>query len=155
VLRLAYRLRIGRANWKTVLPLQALIGCLVAFLHSLLATTLFVWLIRALGHPLGWSKTLYRHLILFYDWNLIIYAAIAGIGSAISYYRESRERESQALRLEARLAQARLHALRAQLHPHFLFNALNGIAELIHEDPEVAERMVLRLAALLRALLEE
>jgi len=155
VLKTARHLRVGRANWKTALPLQALIGCLVAFLHSLLAVTLFVWLVRAFGHHLGWSKTLYRHLILFYDWNLVIYAAIAGIGSAVAYYRESREREGQALRLEARLAQARLHALKAQLHPHFLFNALNGIAELIHEDPDLAERMVLGLAALLRVLLEE
>jgi hypothetical protein len=116
VLRLAQRLRVGRSNWKSVLPLQALIGGLVALLHSLLAVTLFVWLLRALGHPLAWPKTAYRHLFLFYDWNVVIYAAIAGIGTALAYYRESREREGQALRLEARLAQARLHALKAQLH---------------------------------------
>jgi LytS/YehU family sensor histidine kinase len=42
---------------------------------------------------------------------------------------------------------------RMQLHPHFLFNALNAIAELIHEDPATAEAMILRLAELLRLAL--
>src|SRR5215831_10102595 len=54
VLKTARHLRVGRANWMTALPLQALIGCLVAFLHSLLAVTLFVWLVRAFGHELRW-----------------------------------------------------------------------------------------------------
>jgi two-component system, LytTR family, sensor kinase len=154
VLGLARRLRDGGASWKASLPLQVVVGCLVGLLHSVLAVSLFVLILRALGHHLGWSKTLSRHLILFFGWNLVVYAAIAATGSALAYYRESRERERRAIRLEARLAESRLQALRAQLHPHFLFNALNGIAELIHEDPDAAERMVLGLAGLLRALLK-
>ncbi|MGE5744284.1 MAG: sensor histidine kinase, partial [Gemmatimonadota bacterium] len=47
-----------------------------------------------------------------------------------------------------------LQALAMQLRPHFLFNTLNAIAELIHEDPDAAERMVGRLADLLRRTLE-
>ena len=40
------------------------------------------------------------------------------------------------------------------MHPHFLFNTLNAISELIHENPERAERTVERLAVLLRAELD-
>ncbi len=49
---------------------------------------------------------------------------------------------------------AQLLALRAHLEPHFLFNTLNAIAEWCRESPEVAEQATLRLAAMLRAILE-
>lgn len=45
-------------------------------------------------------------------------------------------------------------ALQMQLNPHFLFNALNSIATLIHRDPENADRMLVRLAELLRLSLD-
>ena len=154
VLRLAEIFRVDRTNWKWMLPIQALLGVAVGLLNSLLAVTLFVWLVGFCGHDLVWAKTLVRHLILFFDWNLVIYAAIVGIGSAASFQRESLERKTRALRLEAQLAQSQLQALQAQLHPHFLFNSINGIAELIHEDPATAERMLVKLAELLRSLLD-
>src|SRR5207249_4814797 len=52
------------------------------------------------------------------------------------------------------LSQAQLDALRAQLHPHFLFNTLNGIATLIHTNPDAADSMISRLADLLRGSLQ-
>jgi two-component system sensor histidine kinase AlgZ len=50
--------------------------------------------------------------------------------------------------------EARLTSLEARLHPHFLFNTLNSISSLIPADPERAERMVERMAALLRFSLD-
>ena len=44
------------------------------------------------------------------------------------------------------LTEAELRALRAQVNPHFLFNSLNSIANLVVIDPEKAETMTLRLA---------
>ena len=58
-----------------------------------------------------------------------------------------------ASQLRAELAEARLEALRHQLHPHFLFNTLNSISVLMFEDREVANRMLLRLSDLLRSVL--
>jgi LytS/YehU family sensor histidine kinase len=52
------------------------------------------------------------------------------------------------------VTEARLTALEARLHPHFLFNTLNSISSLIPADPERAERMVERMAALLRFSLD-
>ncbi len=69
------------------------------------------------------------------------------------YYRASRERERRALLAEARLAEARLLALQAQLQPHFLFNALNAVSGLIHDQPRQADAMVCALSDLLRAVL--
>ena len=54
----------------------------------------------------------------------------------------------------AMLTEARLDLLKAQLEPHFLFNTLHSIAELMHQDVEAADRMLTRLSELLRATLE-
>ena len=51
-------------------------------------------------------------------------------------------------------AEARLRSLEARLHPHFFFNTLNSISALIPVDPPRAERLVGRLATLLRSSLD-
>jgi signal transduction histidine kinase len=61
---------------------------------------------------------------------------------------QGRQRELQELAVSAQLA-----ALRARVHPHFLFNSLNSIAQLISSDPAKAEVCVERLAEILRYLL--
>ena len=64
-----------------------------------------------------------------------------------------RAAEREALALRAALAEAELATLRAQVNPHFLFNALNTVRALVREDPEAARRAVTRLSTLLRATL--
>jgi sensor histidine kinase YesM len=86
--------------------------------------------------------------------NVIIYWVILAVSQGIAYYRKYRDRELQASQLEARLAQTRLQALKMQLQPHFLFNTLNAISALIHQDVELADRMIARLGDLLRSTLE-
>ncbi len=71
------------------------------------------------------------------------------IGTLVWTVRGRREQ-----RVRAELMQARLESLQAQLRPHFLFNALSTIATLIHEDPDAADTMLVRLADLLRLSLE-
>ncbi len=75
--------------------------------------------------------------------DVMVYWGIVAVSQAINYFRKYQEREF-------RLSQAELQALRTQLHPHFLFNTLNAIAELVHRDPIVADRSILRLSELLR-----
>ncbi len=62
------------------------------------------------------------------------------------------------VRTHAALAQARLRTqaaqlaqLTQQLEPHFMFNALNTIAAAVHDKPDVADSLLTKLAALLRA----
>ncbi len=62
--------------------------------------------------------------------------------------------EQRVRRLEADAERAQLLALKAHLDPHFLFNTLNAIAEWCRIDGEVAERAVLELSAMLRAVME-
>lgn len=86
--------------------------------------------------------------------HFLTYWAIVGIVWAIEAYRMSRERELRALQLEAQLADARLEALKMQLHPHFLFNSLNSILPLVFRDRDAAARTVVQLGELLRISLE-
>ena len=79
--------------------------------------------------------------------------ALLGLAHAGVYHRRYRDREQQAAAMQARLNEARLHALQAQLHPHFLFNTLNGVATLLRRDPAAAEEMLTSLSDLLRIAL--
>ena len=67
--------------------------------------------------------------------------------------REAIERQSREALLLQQVAEAELRALRAQINPHFLFNSLNTIADLIVRDPLRAEAMTLRLASVFRHVL--
>ncbi len=87
--------------------------------------------------------------------DLLVYGAVIGICYALDYYRKYRERELLASRLEAQLAQAQLDSLRMQLHPHFLFNTLNGIVGLVRDNKNrAAVSMLVGLSDLLRHTLE-
>jgi len=86
--------------------------------------------------------------------NWLLYWAILGVSWTVESQRRSRDHEVAAHELAAQLARARLEALERQLHPHFLFNTLNSISVLMHADMPAAERMLVRLSGLLRAVLD-
>jgi hypothetical protein len=81
---------------------------------------------------------------------------VGGWGLARDVDLESRlareHARAEAMQREAERAQ--LLSIRANLDPHFLFNTLNAIAEWCREDGEVAERAILKLSAMLRAVLD-
>jgi LytS/YehU family sensor histidine kinase len=58
-------------------------------------------------------------------------------------------------RVDSEYIQSRLRSLETQLNPHFLFNALNSIAELIHQDKDKAELAILKVSAFLRNTMSE
>jgi two-component system, LytTR family, sensor kinase len=96
-----------------------------------------------------------------FQWNYLIYWLIAGGWLMWDYNRESQDRKLQAAQLELkttqleqRLTEARLLNLKAQLHPHFLFNALNTISAFVEKDPRGARQMIEHLGDLLRSSLE-
>lgn len=105
---------------------------------------------HSFAHMLAWLFSYYVAV------ELCIYGGIVAAFLVARGAREARERATAAAQLEARLAEARLAALRARLEPHFLFNALNGIAALAlrGEGPRVAEALG-RLSELLRASLDD
>lgn len=142
---LARRFRIDRGNWERAVPIHLGASLTLGFFHLVLATAIQV-VLRG-GEPYPFLPKLVDNFAASYHWNLLIYWAIVALVHARDYARDAQEHRMRA-------AEARLQALTLQLRPHFLFNTLNAIAELIHEDPDAAERMVGRLADLLRRTLE-
>jgi sensor histidine kinase YesM len=100
--------------------------------------------------PLAARDIFFDRAFAAFALNALIYAVIVAIIRARTMASEARRRELEAATLEARAARAELIALYGQLQPHFLFNALNGIAELTHSDPARAGRMIRSLGELLR-----
>jgi two-component system LytT family sensor kinase len=87
-------------------------------------------------------------------WDILIYGLIAGVHIAWDLAAAAQERSLREAQLEAHLAEARFRALQAQLHPHFLFNALNTISAYTETEPRIARQMMARLGELLRRSLD-
>jgi len=82
------------------------------------------------------------------------YLSILALAAAWIYYRDARERSTEAARLQTRLADARYETLRAKVEPHFLFNTLNTISALAATDPGATRDTVASLSTLLRRALD-
>lgn len=84
----------------------------------------------------------------FFVTGIWLYVMVAGVAYAQQAARAAAE--AQALQARTRLA-----ALRTQLHPHFLFNALHTVVQLIPMDPAAATRATEQLAAMMRLTLDQ
>jgi two-component system, LytTR family, sensor kinase len=94
-------------------------------------------------------------LLTSLPWSVFMYFTVLGCVYAFSYYQEARERETREARLAAQLSEAKLGALRMQLHPHFLFNSLNAITVLVRDQKtREASDMLELLSRLLRQVLQ-
>ena len=81
----------------------------------------------------------------------LVWGAILAASAALDYARRLRERELRDIALREQIARAELGALRARLHPHFLFNALHSVGALVRAgDNATAVRMIAELSDLLR-----
>ncbi len=89
-----------------------------------------------------------------FAFSFFVYWIMVAAGAAIDHYRKYKSEELNTIRLQSGLFQAQIDVLRMQLHPHFLFNALNSISQLLHENVQTAEEMLLRLKEFLKLTLE-
>lgn len=117
-----------------------------------------------LFHTENWREWLYgSRATAFHALNALIYSFVLIGAQMLRYYRLGllRERDAQraelrSMRLEKDLGQAKIDALRIQMNPHFLFNALNSISSLIATAQGAeAIRMTGLLGSLLRVALEQ
>lgn len=147
------------------LPLDQKRWWLSLLAHAACAVALTIVSINLWQHgPQTWVKPptkpardLYaavRFGLLNIESGVIQYCFILLCQHAARYYRRYEEGLTRSSQLEAQLARAQFQALRMQLNPHFLFNTLNTISELVHTEPQKAERMVIRLSDFLRLTLQ-
>jgi len=135
---------------------------LAHFLPSLLVTSVYVYLLETVRAAFGiaeWNRLvsirfLGDSLRGMFLWNWLNYWLILGAWKAHRYYDHYLAGELRLERLEKNFSEARLNALRMQLDPHFLFNALNTISSQVERDPKLARGMIEHLGDLLRLSLE-
>jgi len=135
--------------------LRAFAAMLAAALLVVLLRSVYVYLTDPFFHWYGPQATpdLFEVALTSFNNNFILAWIVIGAAHAAVFYRRGRDSARQVAVLKASLAEARLEAIRAKLNPHFLFNALNSVAEVVHEDAELADRMLVSLSALLREAL--
>lgn len=156
ILWLIKKFPLDNANWWKNVPLHIVFSIVI----SLCQLSVDAYFLPKLGYTPAGPFESYFHaykvfLMINIHFGIGIYWGTLGINHTIKYYQKFRERELTTSQLEARLAQSRLQILKFQLQPHFLFNTLNTISELIYKDPESAERMITDLSDLLRLSLEK
>ena len=148
---------VGEA-WKRNLIVHIPAFLVMSILHTAAGTAINLW-IKPFDNMGDSPKTFWARFVSrvpgTFGFDLLVYGGVIGIFYALDYYRKYREREYQASRLEAQLAQAQLDSLRMQLHPHFLFNTLNSIVGLVRDNKNnAAVSMLVGLSDLLRHTLE-
>jgi LytS/YehU family sensor histidine kinase len=145
VLWLARRFSFGRQRWPFALVVHVFVGTAISAAWAACHVFLDAYFVGGLDGL--WLSSVPRLIFVQLDKELLVYWIIVVVSHAIHYYQRYREGELRA-------SQAQLQALKMQLHPHFLFNALHSISALVHTDPEAADKMIARLGDFLRLTLE-
>lgn len=143
----------GERRWAHV-AFHVLLGIAIASVHLVAAELAFELIRIGRGAEISFAEGLSFSFRNNFHVNLLTYWAIVAVRHLRDYDQGLREKELVASRLREQLARAELDALRMQLHPHFLFNALHSISALVHSDPARADVMLVRLSELLRRSLE-
>jgi hypothetical protein len=143
-----FPLTLGR--WRRAWPAHV-----AAFLGTSVVHTTLMAVSRTTLYPLlGHGAYDYGRMSVRYfmegSVDLIGYAMIIAVLSALRIQKRSRLRDVRAAALERDAATAQLRALSLQLQPHFLFNALNTISSTVYDDPVAADDLIGRLGDLLR-----
>jgi hypothetical protein len=147
VLGVGVHVFIRRQPWPAPFrPSFPLLHVLAAALYAALWVAAYLLIESVLRGRLAWVGG--PGLALFALTGVWLYLSIA----AVAYAQQAARRSALA---QAAAARAQLAALQAQLHPHFLFNALHTVVQLIPLDPGRAAHAAEELAGLLRAALDE
>jgi signal transduction histidine kinase len=151
VFALARRVRLDGGALMRALVMHAGAAFVIVALHITLAGTLFYYTSRGPAQGRELVPQLLGITFAYLPSELLTYAAIVGAYLALEFGARAREGELRAARLQAQASEARLSALRMELNPHFLFNALNGIGGLVRlRENDTAVRMLAKLGDMLR-----
>jgi two-component system LytT family sensor kinase len=131
----------------------ALLGVALAPLYA--PSGALAYVLVHTGSVAGAGERLLNTALTSFMWEGFLYSMLTLVSASFFLSQRSRRQELEKIELRGRLAQAELGILRAQLEPHFLFNALNTIAGLVRgSHPELATRALAQLSELLRYVIE-
>lgn len=140
-------------KWYQLTIAHVLLAIIIAPLH----TTLFLYMDFVVQNQLKlWTKAMPLEayfssyfLELTLD-GIITYAIIAGLLTGYLYYIRNQKAAKRQEQLEKNLLQSRLTNLKYQLQPHFLFNSMQTISNLLYKDVDLADQAIANLSDILR-----
>ena len=142
-------LPLDKGAWTTVIGTQTVILFITALIWALLGRG-YALILDSLSETVPYldyfSRALFTNLVVFageYEFFVLLHYLFIAL-------QRGRDLEQQALQQELLTSKAELRALRATIHPHFLFNALNVLANITDSEPAQARHFCLRLADFLR-----
>jgi hypothetical protein len=141
--------RVGFSPWRLALiavPLAAGATVIDHFLFHFARTSVGVRLVDVPRELIDTAATLVR---------IILYGAWSTLYLNLHYFLDLRERDLRLARAEIATRDVELQVLRAQLNPHFLFNALNTIVAEADDDPARVKAITAGLSQLLRFSLQQ
>ncbi|HEY4101121.1 MAG TPA: sensor histidine kinase [Gemmatimonadales bacterium] len=141
---LSRRVPVTATRWGGAVALLFAASAVFVVLKYLLFMPIAQWIVP--GTSTSFAHLLAGNALI----ELIIFWAVIAVIQATEFRRRLQQQEYQHMALQAQLTERRLEALGAQLQPHFLFNALNAVATLMHRDVAAADRMIIQLGDLLR-----
>jgi two-component system, LytTR family, sensor kinase len=145
LLRFVCRALLRRGLSWVALELSAFVCCIPFSLCSG-----FLDALTAHGHPpsvYGWLVTSMQIMFILVVWCSLYFS--------IKAWQQSTQERERLLRAETEAREAKLSALRYQLNPHFLFNALNAVSTLVLDgNSPAATRMLAQIGDLLRTILD-
>jgi len=146
------RFPLDRERLRTSIPVHLAAGAVFTIVHL----SLTALAAEALLPPVTFERRLTMLAMVYFTLDVLTYTAIVGVFQLVRVYGREIRRERAAAELDASLAHARFLALRNQLDPHFIFNALNAINALaMRGDRDEIMKTVTSLASLLRQSLRE
>ncbi|MDF2692144.1 MAG: Autolysis histidine kinase LytS [Labilithrix sp.] len=101
---------------------------------------------------LGWKRAPLSGILasnIVMTWSFLLPAKMV-----LAWRERARASDVERIKAEDAAARNELYAIQSRAHPHFLFNAINTVASLIPEDPQRAEETLVRLAEVLRYILD-
>jgi signal transduction histidine kinase len=147
---LARRHAIYRPGLPVTLLVHSLASIAAPALHTAAFRVLYPTLMGLPMEPGARLAALPSAIAPLFFTGFLTYWGVAAAAWALDADRLARDRSLAASQLQRQLAEARLEALKMQLHPHFLFNSLHSILPLVYRDRDEAAKTVGQLAELLR-----
>ncbi len=133
-----------------ILAVQLLLSIPFSLGHAILAGLLQYPIAQIWFNPLRSTE----HYVYYFLGGWQTYCAIVGILQTLNFYNRYLTSRLELEMVEKRLLESRLNAMRLQLEPHFLFNALNAISSELESNPAQSREMIDDLGTLLRHSLE-
>jgi len=139
-------------NFKKIILVHLLLSLVMGY-FIFISSSIIVYIFGGYNLEVALNNISTSHYFSVIELNFLVYFSMIGIINVYYYLKKVNRIEIQKSQLQSLLANTQLNALKAQIHPHFIFNTLNSISSLIESEPEKSQNLIADFGDLLRMIL--